>query len=107
MPTGNDPTAAFVLERSPDDEPEVTRAFATAVRERAFWEAHTAGLTLRFPEQFVVVADRGADDREGLPVAEVVGTAVDLAGVEAHRRRALAAAVPPARLWVRFLSPFP
>lgn len=96
-----------VLERSPEEEPELTRAFAAAARERAFWEAHAAGLARRFPEQFVVVVDSGVDDAQGRPVAEVVTTAVDLTGVEAHRRRALASGVEAGRLWVRFLSPSP
>jgi hypothetical protein len=105
MTDRNDYQTAFVRERAPEDEPELTRAFDAAVRERAFWETQAARLTRRFPEQFVVVIDSGADDRRGQPVATVGGTAVDLAGVEALHRRFLAEGVPAGRLWVRFLSP--
>ena len=94
-------------ERAPEDAPELVRAFAAAERERAFWQTATVSLTRRFPERFVAVVDTGADAPEGLhkiPLAEVVGTAVDLAGVEVLRRRALASGVPPTRFWVRFVT---
>lgn len=104
MTHGNDHRTGFIVERAPEEEPEITRAFATAARERAFWQARAAELTRRFPEQFVVVADTDDDDAEGQPVAEIVGTAVDLAGVEGLLRRAVAGGAPAAGLWVRFLS---